>query len=368
MKKNAYDMLYLTSCAINGIVPKKNIVKNVDLEKLKKFSDFHCLTSAVCTALSSAGAVLPKYWTDSKAKAIRKVILLDAERKKILKFMEKKGIWYMPLKGVILKELYPSLGMRQMSDNDILFDKRFADDFAEYMLSHDYSLENHKVYTHYSFQKPPVYNYEMHIRLFSKSSDFYQYYADVRKRLVKDKNNAYGYHFTDEDFYVYIMAHGAKHYENAGTGLRTLADCYIYCLKKPNLNREYIKKELKKLGLLEYENKTRSVAEKIFSKPSVNPDLTKDERIFLEDHMFSGTYGTWRNKIKKNKEKMGIKNNLQYLIKRLFPDMAFYRDNYPFFYHHKLLLPFIWTFRLLRGIRNKSVIREIKIVMFPKSH
>lgn len=41
--------------------------------------------------------------------------------------MEQRGIWYLPLKGIILKEFYPSVGMRQMSDNDILFDEAFAE-------------------------------------------------------------------------------------------------------------------------------------------------------------------------------------------------------------------------------------------------
>ena len=31
------------------------------------------------------------------------------------------GIWYAPLKGILLQALYPKYGMRQMSDNDILY-------------------------------------------------------------------------------------------------------------------------------------------------------------------------------------------------------------------------------------------------------
>ena len=54
---------------------------------------------------------------------MRKALLFDAERKGILDFMEQRGIWYLPLKGVVLKDYYPAVGMRQMSDNDILYDE-----------------------------------------------------------------------------------------------------------------------------------------------------------------------------------------------------------------------------------------------------
>ncbi len=120
--KSAYDMLYLTSCALNNVIPDKNKIESMNLENLFEMCQFHSLTYIVCMALESVGMELPEYWTQAKAKAIRKVLLLDAERRKIFDFIDKNGIWYMPLKGVILKEYYPSIGMRQISDNDILCD------------------------------------------------------------------------------------------------------------------------------------------------------------------------------------------------------------------------------------------------------
>ena len=49
-------------------------------------------------------------------------MLLDAERHRLEKNLTEHGIWYMPLKGSILKDWYPKFGMREMADNDILFD------------------------------------------------------------------------------------------------------------------------------------------------------------------------------------------------------------------------------------------------------
>ena len=78
-------------------------------------------TGNTAYVLESAGIYNDKFRT-AKEKASRKNIFLDAGRKKLFSFCEENGIWYMPLKGSVLKELYPDFSMRQMADNDILFD------------------------------------------------------------------------------------------------------------------------------------------------------------------------------------------------------------------------------------------------------
>lgn len=97
------------------------------MQMMYRFSKAHFVEALTGTVLKKAGVKLPAEWEQSIAKAIRKVILFDRERAEIFSYMDEQRIWHMPLKGVILKEFYPSIGMRQMSDNDILFDKDYAE-------------------------------------------------------------------------------------------------------------------------------------------------------------------------------------------------------------------------------------------------
>lgn len=57
---------------------------------------------------------------------------------------------YLPLKGIIMKDYYPSVGMRQMSDNDILFDADAWERMEKHMISEGYKAEyvgkGHDVY------------------------------------------------------------------------------------------------------------------------------------------------------------------------------------------------------------------------------
>ena len=67
---------------------------------------------------------------------------MDIDKARLFERMEKGQIWYMPLKGTVIKELYPSIGMRQMSDFDILFDKKYAENVREIMLDLGFTCEH----------------------------------------------------------------------------------------------------------------------------------------------------------------------------------------------------------------------------------
>ena len=115
------QMISLVRCALDGSKPSPELLEQIDSEKLFQVCEAHILTACAAYALESAG-VTDKKFTEAKNKAIRKNIIMDTERKKVLERLESEGIWHMPLKGAVLHDWYPKLGMRQMSDNDILFD------------------------------------------------------------------------------------------------------------------------------------------------------------------------------------------------------------------------------------------------------
>jgi hypothetical protein len=372
VKNEAYTMLYLCACALNSTVPDKEKIRAADPKQLYGICEFHSLTALVCTALESAG-IRSKMFAEAKAKAVRKTILLDAERANAEHFMEQNGIWYMPLKGVILKDLYPKIGMRQMSDNDILFDEKYRAQLRDFMKRRGYEVESYGKDSHDCYIKPPVYNYEMHVSLFGELHEkrFREYYRGVKERLIPCGGMAY--RFSDEDFYVYITAHAYKHYSGGGTGLRSLADCYVYNRAKGSgLNRGYIETEFEKLGIADFEREMRSLSEKIFSDPEnfCVDNLEENERNTLDFILISGTYGTLENSISqklssmKNGEAVTPATKLRYIFRRFFPEPKTIITFYPFFGRHRLLLPLGYIYRIFKGIFTKSgkLIKEIRMI------
>ncbi len=346
------ELVYLISRVINGEELDRARVVTMDLSALYAAAEEHLLTGVTAMALESAG-IRDGAFTQAKGKAVRKVAALDMERALFLDELENAGIWYMPLKGAVLKDLYPRLGMRQMSDNDILVDAGRLSDACAIMEKMGFVCE-HRSSAHVVYNKPPVCSFELHHRLFGADQDrrIYGYYKDVKGRLIRDKDRQFGYHFSDEDFYVYMVAHENKHYCEGGTGLRSLLDTYVYCREKGAvLDWTYIGEETEKLGLREFEERGRALALHLFG----GEPLTDGERDMLAYILSSGTYGTMQHKVTSKVQKLGggRAGKVRYVLSRVVLPMDTVRTVYPTFARIPVLLPFLPVWRLVQGLRSR---------------
>ena len=342
-------MAYLAACALEGRAPDARRVGELDLERLYREAERHLLTGIVAAALESAG-VRDKAFTQAAGKAVRKAAVLDLERRAVTDRLEEAGIWHMPLKGSVLGGLYPRLGMRQMSDVDILYDASRTAEVRAIMESLGFSpTENFGRGIRDHYFKPPVCNFELHRRLFAPSHDplLEAYYGEIKGRMLPDKGKTYAFHLREEDFYLYHVAHAYKHYASGGTGLRSLLDTFVYCRKKSeDLDWDYIREELSKLGLTEFEAVSRSLAEHLFG----GGEVTGPEREMLERVVSSGAYGTEKLRVETEVEKRG---RLGYLLSRAFPEKRIMELNWPVLKRWPVLLPLCWLLRLGKAWRGR---------------
>ena len=237
------------------------------MTKLYTVANAHSLTAITAYALESEG-IYDKVFEEDKYKSIRKSLVLDNERTQVIKELENSGIWYVPLKGCIIKDWYPAFGMRQMADNDILCDETKMPSVRKCMEKLGFTTVIYGASHQDVYNKPPLSSFEMHSSLLEpRHGDvLYNYYREIKDKLIKDNDNKYGYHFRNEDLYIYLITHEYKHFAEAGIGLRSLVDTYVVLKHFGNdLDREYIKKELKKLGIDEFEANNRKLAQKLFS-------------------------------------------------------------------------------------------------------
>ena len=354
-RRNTDDIIYLLRCAVTGTVPDREKIRAMNLEELYHTARRHGIRSMVGMALESAG-VKDESFEKAVAMAQRKNALLDADRAAVLARMEAAGIWYMPLKGAILKDLYPRYGMREMADNDILFDKTRGADLREIMIGLGFSLENYDCGAHDIYHKKPISNFEMHRILFHETAqeELYPYYADVKDRLVKDEGKQCGYHFTDEDFYLYITAHDYKHYACGGSGLRSLMDTYVYLIQK-TLNMDYVIREAEKIGIADFEREKRQLALHLFE----GAELTSSEREMLDYIISSGTYGNLEQSVANEVEEKGRWN---YFLSRLTIPRDLMEGMFPVLRKAPFLYPVCWVLRILRGVlfRNRVFREQLK--------
>ena len=373
-------VIYLASCAVRDIIPNRkklevklrpegrsnaeeepqgnqteNCSGTMDLTLVYQAAEQHLLTAAVAYALESAG-IHDHAFTEAKAKAIRKVALMDAEMSVIFAKMTAAGIWYMPLKGTVIKDDYPKYGMRQMADHDILFDADRAGDVRDIMESCGFTTEHFGEGNHDVYFKPPVLNFEMHTALFGKTHEnsMYEYYSHMEDRLLGE---GCAKHFSPEDFYIYLIAHEYKHYSGGGTGLRSLLDTYVY-LHKHELDMAYVEQELEKMHIREFETEQRSLSFHLFG----GEKLTEEDRRMLHYILSSGTYGTIENKVKNQLHKKG---RWGYFRSRMTLPYDMMQDKFPVLKKAPLLYPFCWAYRLIHGFifKHDRFMYQLKAVI-----
>ena len=364
--------LYLISCALNK---KPASAEHIDFDALWALAQGHNLTALTAKALAGTAAFKNAdeaerfRWNNALNNNTKKTMLFGAELKKLLAFFEESRIWYLPLKGAVINGLYPTYGTREFADNDILIDAERCGDAKKYLLQHGYELRSDE-FNSDEYSKQPFYNFEIHRTLAKKvpgREAAYDYYKDVKSRLLKNDGAGYGYRFSDDDFYIYFIFHAFKHYDGRGTGFRTVADEYVLLNSgklKPDFAR--IERTLETLGLLEFERTLRGLASTLLSEPERQEQnleqLTEDEREMLAFILSCSTFGSMDNMFQKEFERLSAGKNLtkrQYYLKRLFPPVSRYKYTNPFVYRHKIVYPFFLAYRLaVNPIRHRKYLKE----------
>ena len=368
--KNGKDMIYLVSCALHDRIPTGNELAQMDLKQIYSIAKFHSLQSIVYICLEKcvkeygesvvAPEILQRFYSIYQT-TIHRQLMFDLEREAFLDFLGQRG-WYLCLKGVVLQRYYPSLGMRQMADNDILVDIALCPEIRDYFTSRGYEAEGYGTGCHDSYLRGML-NFEIHRKLFSEAARTRRgadYYSDVKSMLIPgDKPGEM--HFNDNDFYVYFLYHAYKHYAEGGCGVRTLMDIFVYRTKNENLDEKYINKQLNTLGISDYADDSYELAMMIFS-PDARPTDVLEPKLseMLEYYITSGTFGTQQHVVKNNVieiaggERVTAITKIKYLWRRIFPDISYYNLNYPRASRLIFTIPILWFARLFRGIRNRK--------------
>lgn len=376
-----FKLCYLASCVFHNSIPDIDNFSSSDLRMLYELSKMHSTESLVYKALEKTTASrfepqLMAEWKTDRDRAVRNSILFDAERKKLIDFLEENKIWYVQLKGIIIKSLYPGVGLRQMADNDFLFDPEFRGKIRDYFVAEGYDIKSFGKGCHDSYVKKPVYNFEMHTYLFEDRhmpapAD---YFNDSVSRLLNVCEGRCERDFSRKDFYLYFIAHSYRHYSTYGIGIRFLFDLYLIINKYYEaIDKASLNNSLEQLGLRNFERTARELSVKLFccSQSLTEDDLNNEESKMLEYIFFSGTYGIKSNKIRNQfKSIQGdgqhslLFAKIKYYQTRLFPDEHWYSLYCPFCFKHKWAKPFYTVFRVLRALvfRRERIKDEYKVI------
>lgn len=337
--------------------------ENLDWEKVYAITTYHNVSNIIGYGITLGAFNADENTRQLFMQSVYKSALVDENQKNefsaLFKAFDENKIKYMPLKGLVLKDIYPSGDMRNMSDGDILIDLEERDKIEKTMREIGYTFKiesNHELV----YKKPPFINVELHKCLIpSYNEDLYAYYGDGWK-LAKKVDNSGRHEMSVEDTFIYIITHFAKHYRDGGAGIKYIIDIWLY-KNRNNIDMTYVLNEMKNLGLERFTECIIKLADAWFSGEEFD-----DVTIAMTNYILnSGQYGnmknaTLSNTMRENMETSGEDLKKKGMLYLAFPNLEHMRRNYPVLKRHPYLIPFLWIWRWIRILTGKTDRRNLK--------
>lgn len=276
----------------------------------------------------------------------------------IYKAFDENEIDYMPLKGSVLKFVYPKPEMRPMGDADILIKNEQTEKINAVISNLGYvKNESHKGDYDTVWDKKGVLHLELHWNIVSPINRvYYKYFQSGWQFARKENNDSRKYEMAPEDNLVYLFTHFANHYRYGGIGIRHLTDFYIFIMKNSGLDNKKIESALSEMGLLQFYKNVLNTADVWFNGKN-STEITD----FITDKIFSsGSYGTRAAHNVSSEIRISGAKGKHRLIKKIFPARSDMEHNFPIVKKHPILIPFLWVFRWVRALlfRRKKIKSE----------
>lgn len=402
MRNSAGEYLaHLIDCGLHG-APAQPIPAGVTWQQVHALAEYNSVGGMAWFGAKTRDDIpddLRKRWESEAQMTLFRRVRFDAEREQVFASLAREGLSYLPMKGTLLANYYPRPEMRSMADNDFLYGfvepaedggfricgatdaereatvERGIRTIEHVMHGLGYTTKSLRAGNHESFEKAPIFNFEPHRRLMSPSSPMAVYYENPWSRAIQDENDPHMFRFSDEDEYVYVMAHAFKHFDAAGCGIRFVVDTRVFLdTKGMGMNWDYVFAELQKAGLFDFEARVRALADAGFGGACSTNPLPLEQAELLRYLLGSGTYGNSVRMVanRLDKQKAQHEGDLGaakrgYLRERLTNDEAL---GYLFPRASKIapLRPVLQLVRYARGIvRNpKKLANEVKLLIKAK--
>ncbi len=267
------------------------------LKKLYKTAKAHDVAHIVCEALRKQG-----FLNDGETSGkFRKRKLVSVYRTEQIVFdldnvctcLEENGIDFIPLKGSVIRDLYPKKWMRTSCDIDILVKKedcKRAEDILCEKLK--FTLKSGKSLHDVQLLSPTGVLLELHHTLIEddclpKAAPFLE---NVWESAVVSEGNKHRHEMNKELFMLYHAAHTAKHFLRGGCGIKSFIDLYIL-EKNFGYRKEILEALLKKAELYDFFNACLKLCDMWFAGGEYDESLCDMEGFVLA----GGVYGTASN-------------------------------------------------------------------------
>ncbi len=267
----------------------------------------------------------------------------------VCKTLDEGRIPYIPLKGTVLRNLYPETWMRSSVDADILVHENQLSAAAELIQDRLGYRQSNQSDHDITLTPDGSSLIELHFRLIEEdhklaSSKILNNVWDYAKPV---STNGFRYELSAPFFYFYHISHMAKHIVQGGCGIRPFLDLWLM-----NHHCDYTDEEtrnlLRKGSMLKFAESAEQLSEVWFSGTE-HTELTR----VLQDYIAKGgIFGTDETKMLSNQQHHGGKR--KHILRRIFVSHRDLAYTYPIIKKYRFLTPLCEICRLFSLMFGKK--------------
>ncbi len=269
---------------------------------------------------------------------------------------ETDEIPYIPLKGAVIRNLYPQPWMRTSCDIDILVKEKDINRAEKAIMSLDGYKKTGESKHDVIFKSENGIVLELHYKfLGNKKSPLYiKELSQVWKTAKPDPENKYRFNLSDDIFYYYHIMHMAKHFRIGGCGIRPFIDLWL--IEKTNRDFSGAKRMLEK-GKINVFAECAVKLSKVWFSDEEHSEMTVKMQDFIIE---AGSFGSYKTRLISNSQRSGGK--LKFIFSRIFVPSAYLKGDYPILEKYPVLTPWCGICRLFSLLFGKKKIFKDKYI------
>lgn len=309
----------------------------------------HDIAHLVSDALLKSGIVsdnekVTRFLAEERKFAVYRETQMSYAFEKISGILAENGIDYIPLKGIVMRGLYPEPWMRTSCDLDILIREEDVKKATKALIDGGLTTDGKKNYHDIHFYYGQV-HLELHFSICEHNKQLDKGLSQVWD--YSKKVTDFEYREIPEYYAFHHVAHMAYHLLSGGCGVRPFIDLWL--LKEKNYyDEEKLFPLLEQCALVGFYRAACRLSE-IWMNGGEYDDLTAK----MEEYILSGgVYGSECNA--NSVGAASCKGKRRYLLKIAFPPYETMCLIYPSLKKHKILLPFCYVRRVFAKVFGKD--------------
>ena len=329
-------------------------ISDDDYEKLLQIGKKQSILPIIWSGLKKLGCSEEKINSFEKArlKDTRDFVLRNHFYNTICESLNSKKISYVPLKGSVLRDLYPEPWMRTSCDIDILVHEYDIDaaitaiedstDFRKVKRGfHDISFNNKSVH------------FELHFSIIENMPDIDRVLLNAWD-YTENTGDGYKYIFFPEYQIFHVLAHMSYHLRCGGLGIRPFIDLWLL-RTRTEYDEKILSQLLEKAGILTFYEKCCAMLGVWLYGDEYTPELSA-----LEEYCLAG--GVYGSKEIASAAALRDGKGLKYFKRRLFISRTALEGANPKLKKYPFLLPFFQVkrwFNLKDERKRKRIAKEL---------